>query len=60
MQIWRWDGFFDSLLNPYLLEGAIISICLTIGSLVIGLLIGIGIALMRLSGKRALSSIAAF
>ncbi|MBJ7251981.1 MAG: amino acid ABC transporter permease [Acetobacteraceae bacterium] len=60
MQIWRWDGFFDSLLNPYLLEGAIISICLTIGSLVIGLLIGIGIALMRLSGKRVLSSIAAF
>ena len=60
MQIWRWDGFFESLLNPYVLEGAIISICLTIGSLVIGLLIGIGIALMRLSGKRVLSSIAAF
>ena len=20
MQVWRWDGFFDSLLNTYLLE----------------------------------------
>ncbi len=52
--------FFDSPLNPYLLEGAIISIGLTIGSLLIGLLIGVGIALMRLSGKRILSFIAVF
>ena len=60
MQIWRWDGFFDSLLNTYLLEGAILSIALTAASLVCGLVIGIGLALMRLSGNRWLSSVAAF
>jgi polar amino acid transport system permease protein len=59
MQIWRWDGFFDSLLNTYLLEGAILSIALTAGSLFCGLVIGIGLALMRLSGNRWLSSVAA-
>ena len=47
MQIWRWDGFFDSLFNAYLLEGAIISVGLTAGSLVFGLFIGIGLALME-------------
>jgi polar amino acid transport system permease protein len=60
MQIWRWDGFFDSLFNAYLLEGAIISVGLTAGSLVFGLVIGIALALMRLSGHRALSGFAAF
>jgi polar amino acid transport system permease protein len=60
MQIWRWDGFFDSLLNTYLLEGAILSIALTAGSLVCGLVIGIGLALMRLSGNRWFSGFAAF
>jgi polar amino acid transport system permease protein len=60
MQIWRWDGFFDSLFNAYLLEGAIISVGLTAGSLVFGLIIGIGLALMRLSGNRVMSGFAAF
>lgn len=60
MQAWRWDGFFDSLLNTYLLEGAIISVGLTAGSLLFGLGIGILIALMRLSGNRALSGFASF
>lgn len=60
MQAWRWDGFFDSLLNTYLLEGAIISVGLTAGSLVFGLVIGILIALARLSGNRALSGFAVF
>ncbi|MEO3475788.1 amino acid ABC transporter permease [Roseomonas sp. CAU 1739] len=60
MQVWRWDGFFDSLLNTYLLEGAMLSVALTAGSLVFGLFIGIGLALMRLSGNRWLSGIAAF
>jgi polar amino acid transport system permease protein len=60
MQIWRWDGFFDSLLNTYLLEGAILSVALTAASLACGLVIGIGLALMRLSGNRWLSSFAAF
>ncbi len=60
MQVWRWDGFFDSLLNTYLLEGAIISVGLTVASLLIGLAIGIALALMRLSGQRVMSGFAAF
>jgi polar amino acid transport system permease protein len=60
MQVWRWDGFFDYLFNAYLLEGAAISIGLTAGSLVFGLILGILIALMRLSGNRALTWFAVF
>jgi len=56
--IWRWDGFFDYLFNAYLLEGALISVGLTAGSLVCGLILGIGIAVMRLSGRRVLSGVA--
>lgn len=60
MEVWRWDGFYDSLLNAYLLEGAIISVALTAGSLVFGLAIGIVLALMRLSGNRLMSGFAVF
>jgi polar amino acid transport system permease protein len=60
VQVWRWDGFYDSLLNAYLLEGAIISVALTAGSLVFGLAIGIVLALMRLSGNRLMSGFAVF
>ena len=60
MQIWSWSGFFDYLLNPFLLEGAITTLWLTAASLSAGLLLGIGLAVMRLSGNPALSGIAAF
>jgi polar amino acid transport system permease protein len=60
MTVWRWDGFFDYLFNAYLLQGALISIALTVGSLVIGLVIGIGIAVLRLSGNRPLAFFAGF
>jgi len=60
MQVWRWDGFWDSLLNTYLLEGALISVGLTAGSLAFGLVIGIALALLRLSGNRWLAGFAAF
>ncbi|WP_149539895.1 amino acid ABC transporter permease [Siccirubricoccus phaeus] len=59
MQIWRWDGFLDYLFNGYLLEGAAISVALTVGALVFGLLLGIALAVLRLSGHRALSGFAA-
>ncbi len=60
MQIWSWSGFFDYLLNPFLLEGAVTTLWLTAASLSAGLLLGIGLAVMRLSGNPALSGIAAF
>jgi polar amino acid transport system permease protein len=60
VQIWSWSGFFDYLLNPFLLEGAVTTLWLTVASLSVGLVLGIGLALMRLSGNPALSGIAAF
>ncbi len=60
MQIWSWSGFFDYLLNPFLLEGAVTTLWLTVASLSAGLVLGIGLALMRLSGNRFLSGIAVF
>ena len=60
MQIWSWSGFFDYLLNPFLLEGAVTTLWLTVASLSVGLVLGIGLALMRLSGNPVLSGIAAF
>ncbi len=58
MKVWDWQGFFDYLLNPFLLEGAITTLWLTAASLTAGLLLGIGVALMRLSGNRVLAGLA--
>jgi polar amino acid transport system permease protein len=55
VQVWNWSGFFDYLLNPYLLEGALTTLWLTAASLAAGLVLGIGIALLRLSGSRPLA-----
>ena len=60
MQIWSWSGFFDYLLNPFLLEGAVTTLWLTAASLSAGLVLGIGLAVMRLSGNPVLSGFAAF
>ena len=60
MQIWSWSGFFDYLLNPFLLEGAVTTLWLTAASLSAGLLLGIGLAVMRLSGNALLSGAAGF
>ena len=54
MRVWHWDGFFDYLFNAYLLEGALITIGLTVSSLALGLALGMVLAVMRLSGLRAL------
>ncbi len=60
MTVWRWDGFFDYLFNAYLLEGAAISVALTAASLACGLVVGLGIAVMRLAASRALRGLAQF
>jgi polar amino acid transport system permease protein len=59
MHIWSWSGFFEYLFNPFLMEGAVTTLWLTVASLICGLVLGIALALMRLSGNRALSGIAA-
>ncbi len=58
MQVWHWDGFFGYLLNDYLLEGAVISVVLTVASLACGLAIGVGVAVLRLSGRPVLAGLA--
>ncbi len=60
MHVWSWQGFFEYLFNPYLLEGALTTLWLTVASLAFGLVLGVVLALMRLSGNRALSGVAAF
>ena len=60
MTAWRWDGFLDYLFNAYLLEGAAISVALTVASLICGLVVGLGIAVMRLAASKVLRGIAQF
>ncbi len=60
MTVWRWDGFLDYLFNVYLLEGAAISVALTAASLVCGLLIGLGVAVMRLAASKVVRGLAQF
>lgn len=50
-QGWNWAGFFDYLLNPYLFNGAVTTLWLTLASIAGGLLVGCALALARLSGK---------
>jgi len=55
MKVWNWEGFWSYFTNLYLLEGALWTIGLTISTLILGGLIGLGLAVMRLSRHKALS-----
>jgi polar amino acid transport system permease protein len=55
MSVWNWEGFWSYFTNLYLLEGALWTIGLTINTLICGGLIGLGLAVMRLSEHKALS-----
>jgi polar amino acid transport system permease protein len=57
---WNWDGFFEYLTNPYLMEGALATLGLTIAAMSMGLVVGFVIALMRMSPYRFLSATAYF
>ncbi|SIQ29740.1 amino acid ABC transporter membrane protein, PAAT family [Rhizobium sp. RU35A] len=60
MSFWSWSGFFDYLVNPFILGGVLITIWLTAVSLVFGLMLGLLIALMRRSRLRPVRSLGAF
>jgi polar amino acid transport system permease protein len=60
MKGWHWDGFFSYFTNAYLLEGALITIALTATTLVLGLMLGLVIATMRLSAQPVAVGIAKF
>ena len=55
MTVWNWEGFWSYFTNLYLLEGALWTIGLTISTLVLGGLLGLVLAVMRLSKHKALS-----
>jgi len=60
MSYWNWSGFFDYLVNPFILEGVVTTIWLTCVSLVFGLLLGFVVALMRRSKLRLMRCIGWF
>jgi polar amino acid transport system permease protein len=51
-QGWSWSGFFDYLLNPYILSGAVTTLWLTLAAIAGGLVVGCALALARLSSHR--------
>ncbi len=55
MTVWNWEGFWGYFTNLYLLEGALWTIGLTINTLIFGGIIGLALAVMRLSRHKALS-----
>lgn len=60
MKGWHWDGFFEYLTNAYLIEGALVTLGLTVFSIFFGLILGFVIALMRMSTYKVLSGPAYF
>lgn len=60
MQIWNWNGFFEYLINPFILKGAATTLGLTVAAIVGGLVTGCLVALVRMSPFRPLSAVAKF
>jgi polar amino acid transport system permease protein len=58
MKAWRWQEFFHYLTSPYLIGGAWTTIWLTFASMAAGLIIGIFLALMRMSDRRIINGAA--
>src|SRR5436190_5416004 len=58
MKVWNWDGFWGYFTNLYLLEGALWTIGLTVSTLALGSILGLGLAVMRLNKRRWLSRLA--
>lgn len=57
--MWSWEGFFSYLTNEYIFQGAVTTVWLTIAAILLGLLLGLIIALLRMSNVRAFSTFAA-
>ena len=58
MKGWDWGGFFEYLVNPYLLEGAFVTLGLTVAAIAGGLVVGCLLSFLRLSSYRWLVAIA--
>ena len=49
MKAWDWGGFFEYLVNPYLFQGAMVTLGLTVAAIAGGLVLGCVLSLLRLS-----------
>ncbi|HVF06250.1 MAG TPA: amino acid ABC transporter permease [Frankiaceae bacterium] len=54
----QWSFMFDNIFNPPIVEGARTSLILTVESMVIGVVLGVVLAVMRLSPNPVISSVA--
>ncbi len=57
---WDWQGFQDYLFNEFLLYGVLTTIGLTAAAIAGGLVLGAGLAMMRIAPYRAISIFAQF
>lgn len=58
MKAWDWGGFLEYLVNPYLLQGAAVTLGLTVAAIAGGLVVGCVLSLLRLSSHAGLVAIA--
>lgn len=58
MKAWDWGGFFEYLVNPYLLQGAFVTLGLTVAAIAGGLVVGCLLSLLRLSSYKWMVAIA--
>ncbi|WP_342358713.1 amino acid ABC transporter permease [Terrarubrum flagellatum] len=60
MTAWNWSGFWSYFTNVYLLEGALVTLGLTLATLVLGMMLALALVLLRLSKWSAFSGFAVF
>jgi polar amino acid transport system permease protein len=60
MKVWNWEGFWSYFVNPYLLQGALVTLGLTAATLVLGMALAFVLVLFRLSNSKILAGAAAF
>ena len=58
--MWDWGAFLHYLHSPYLLKGAAVTLGLSVAAMALGLVCGLGAALLRMSPNRLLRQPASF
>ena len=57
---WSWGAFFEYLVSPYMLAGALTTVWLTCAAMLIGMVMGCLAALGKMSGNRVVRGVAGF
>jgi polar amino acid transport system permease protein len=60
MSAWNWSGFWSYFTNIYLLQGALVTLALTVATLFLGMVLALALVGLRLSSLRALLNFARF